>query len=155
MVVASYPSPQPDGIDVRLGDNAPLHSSGVGKALLAFQHRGMWGHVARTFGFPHYTAKTLTNLASLRKELEQVREQGYALDQEETMEGMIGVAGPVFDHAKLVIAAFSVVGPRARLSPERVPEIARLVRAASDQISYRLGYRPGRRRAGRQPAVGS
>ena len=150
IVVASYPSPQPDGIDVRLGDKAPLHSSSVGKTLLAYRQRSTWGHVARTFGFPHYTSKTITNLASLRKELEQIREQGYALDQEETMEGMIGVAGPVFDHTGRVIAAFSVAGPATRLSPERVPEIARLVCAASDQISYRLGYRPGRRQAGRR-----
>jgi len=148
LVVGSYPSPQPDGIDVRLGDKAPLHSSGVGKTLLAYQQRSAWGHVARTFGFPHYTSKTITNLANLRKELEQIREQGYALDQEETMEGMIGVAGPVFDHTGRVIAAFSVAGPATRFSPERVPDIARLVCAASEQISYRLGYRPGRKRAG-------
>ncbi|MGD0124888.1 MAG: IclR family transcriptional regulator [Terriglobia bacterium] len=150
LVVASYPSPQPGGPDVRLGDIAPLHCSGVGKALLAYQPRSPLGPIVRAAGFPHYTRKTITNLAGLRKELELVREQRYALDQEETLEGLIGVAGPVFDHTGHAVAAFSVAGPATRLSAERVPEIARLVCAASDQISYRLGYRPGRRQAGRR-----
>jgi len=141
LVVASYPSPQPGGIDVRLGDTAPFHSSGVGKTLLAYQPRALLGRIARALGLPHYTSKTITNLAGLRKELEQIREQGYAVDQEETLEGMIGVAGPVFDHTGRIIAAFSVAAPATRLSAQQVPEIARLVSTASEQISYRLGYR--------------
>jgi IclR family acetate operon transcriptional repressor len=148
IVVGSYGDPQPDGVDVRLGDTAPLHCSSVGKTLLAYRPRSLMTQIARTSGFHRFTPKTFTNLASLRQDLDRTREQGYALDLEETMEGIIGVGGPVFDHTGGVIAAFSVAGPATRLSVQRMPEITRLVCSASDQISYRLGYRG--RAAGRR-----
>ncbi len=141
IVVGSYGEPQPDGVDVPVGDTAPLHSSSVGKTLLAYQPRGLMTQIARTSGFQRFTSKTFTNLASLRQDLDRIREQGYAVDLEETMEGMIGVGGPVFDHTGNAIAAFSVAGPATRLSVQRMPEIASLVCTASDRISYRLGHR--------------
>jgi IclR family acetate operon transcriptional repressor len=141
-------SPQPVGLDARLGGEMPLHCTGVGKILLAYQSEDSLIQIARTRGFPRFTPHTITSLANLRKELEQIREQGYALDQEETVEGLRCVAGAVFDHTGRVIAAFSVAGPATRVTPPRLPEIARLVCATSQQISFRLGYRGGRRETG-------
>jgi DNA-binding IclR family transcriptional regulator len=141
LVVASFASPRPGNVDIRLGDSAPLHCSAVGKTLLAYQPRVLLGQIARSFGFPRYTSKTLTDMVTLRKELERIREQGYALDQEETAEGMIGVAGPVFNHAGEVVAAFGVAGPAIRLSRAPLPEIIGLVCAAREQISFHMGYR--------------
>ena len=92
-------------------------------------------------GLTRQTAHTLTTLAQLRKELERIREQGFAVDQEETVEGLSCVAGPLFNHAGQIVAAFSVAGPATRLTPARLREIAQLVRDTSQQISYRLGYR--------------
>jgi DNA-binding IclR family transcriptional regulator len=134
-------SPQPVGLEARLSGVMPLHCTGVGKILLAYQSEDLLIQLAHTRGFARFTPHTITSLANLRKELEQIREQGYALDQEEAVEGLRCVAGPVFDHTGRVIAAFSVAGPAARISPERLPEIARLVRGTSEQISFRLGYR--------------
>jgi DNA-binding IclR family transcriptional regulator len=134
-------SPQPVGLEVRLGEVMPLHCTGVGKILLAYQREDLLVQLAHTGGFARFTPHTITSLVNLRKELEQIREQGYALEQEEAIEGLRCVAGPVFDHAGRVIAAFSVAGPATRMTPPRLPEIARLVRATSQQISLRLGYR--------------
>jgi IclR family acetate operon transcriptional repressor len=139
--IDKFESPQPVGLEARLGGVMHLHCTGVGKILLAYQSQGLFIQIARTPGFPRLTPHTITSLANLRKELEQIREQGYAVDQEENVEGLRCVAGPVFDHTGRVIAAFSVTGPAARLTPQRLPEIARLVRATSQQISFRLGYR--------------
>ena len=141
--MGSFGDPRPDGVDVRLGDTAPLHCSSVGKTLLAYQPRGLMTQIARTSGFPRFTSKTFTNLASLRKDLDQIRGQGYALDLEEAVEGIIGVGGPVFDHTGGVIAAFSVAGPATRLSVQRMPEIARLVSrpATGFQIAWGTGAR--------------
>ena len=126
----------------------PLHCTGVGKILLAYGSGNLLNRVARTSGFPRFTPQTITSLANLKKELEGIREQGYAVDQEEAVEGLRCVAGPLFDHTGRVIAAFSVVGPVTRITPLRVPEIARLVCATSRRISSRLGYR-GRWAVGR------
>ena len=149
--IDKFGSPQPVGLDARLGGVMPLHCTGVGKILLAYQSENLLIQIAHTRGFARFTPHTITSLANLRKELEQIREQGYALDQEEAVEGLRCVAGPVFDHTGRVIAAFSVAGPATRLTPPRLPGIARLVRATSQQISLRLGYRGGRRETeGRQ-----
>ena len=99
--------------------------------------------VAQSPGLARLTAHTITALSPLRRELERIREQGYALDQEEAVEGLRCVAGPVFNHAGRIVAAFSVAGPAPRLSPPRVTEIAQMVRETSEQISYRLGFRGG------------
>ena len=138
--IDKFESPPPAALDARLGGVMPLHCSGAGKILLAYQGKGLLDQLARTQGFPRLTPHTITNPANLRKELEQIREQGYALDQEETVEGRRCVAGPVFDHTGHVIAAFSVAGPAARMTPSRLSEIAGLVRATSRQISFCLGY---------------
>src|SRR5208337_4066435 len=143
--IEKFGSPQPVGLDARLGEVMPLHCTGVGKTLLAYQGRDLLNKVARTAGFPRFTPHTITSPANLKKELERIREQGYALDQEEAVEGLCCVAGPVFDHTGRVVAAFSVAGPATRVTPPRLPEIARLVHATSQQISFRLGYRGGRR----------
>jgi IclR family acetate operon transcriptional repressor len=146
--IEKFGSPQPVGLDARLGGVMPLHCTGVGKALLAYQSGDLLNQIARTPGFPRFTPHTITSLANLRKELERIREQGYALDQEEAVEGLRCVAGPVFDHTGPVIAAFSVAGPATRMTSSRLPEIVRLVCGTSQQISFRLGYR-GSRQVGR------
>jgi len=139
--IDKFDSPQPVGLDARLGGVMPLHCTGVGKTILAYQGEELLNRIAQSPGFPRRTAKTITGLAQLRKELEQIREQGYTVDQEEAVEGLSCVAGPVFNHAGQVVAAFSVAGPATRLTSARIPELAQLVRETSQEISYRLGYR--------------
>jgi len=139
--IEKYDSPQPVGLDARLGGVMPLHCTGTGKTLLAYQGDDLLNQIAQSPGFTRMTAHTITELPQLRKELERIREQGFAVDQEETVEGLSCVAGPLFNHAGQIVAAFSVAGPATRLTPARLREIAQLVRDTSQQISYRLGYR--------------
>jgi DNA-binding IclR family transcriptional regulator len=138
--IEKFDSPQPVGLEARLGRVMPLHCTGVGKTLLAYQGEDLLNQIAQSPGLTRLTAHTITGLPQLRRELERIREQGYALDQEEAVEGLRCVAGPVFDHTGEIVAAFSVAGPAMRLTPARIPEIARLVRETAQQISYRLGY---------------
>jgi IclR family acetate operon transcriptional repressor len=138
--IDKFDSPQPVGLDARLGGIMPLHCTGVGKTLFAYQSEEMQNRIAQSPGFKRMTARTITSLPQLRKELEQIRGQGYTVDQEEAVEGLSCVAGPIFNHLGHVVAAFSVAGPATRLTSARIPEIAQLVRATSRQISYRLGY---------------
>jgi IclR family acetate operon transcriptional repressor len=141
ITIEKFGSPQPVGLDARLGSVMPLHATGVGKTLLAYHSDELLSQVAQSLGLPRVTAHTLTTLPQLRRELERIRAQGYAFDQEEAVEGLRCVAGPVFNHAGQVVAAFSVAGPATRLTPARLAEIAQMVRETSQQISHRLGYR--------------
>jgi DNA-binding IclR family transcriptional regulator len=137
--IEKFDSPQPVGLDARLGGIMPLHCTGVGKTLLAYQGEDLLNQIAHA-GFTRMTTHTITGLVALRRELERIREQGYAVDQEEAVEGLSCVAGPVFNHTGQVVAAFSVAGPTSRLTTARLTELAQLVRETSQQISYRLGY---------------
>jgi len=139
--IEKYDSHQLVGLDTRLGGVMPLHCTGVGKTLLAYQGEEFLNQIAQSPGLTRMTTHTITALPQLRKELERIREQGYTLDQEEAVEGLNCVAGPVFNHLGQIVAAFSVAGPATRMTPARVPEIAQLVKETSQQISYRLGYR--------------
>ena len=141
--IEKFGSPQPVGLTAPLGGLIPLHCTGVGKVLLAYQDDESVRRIAESSRLEHKTSHTITTLPQLRKELAQIREQGYALDNEEAVDGLRCVAAPVFDHRGQVIAAFSVAGPASRVTMGRVPTLAKLVCETSKQISYRLGYTAG------------
>jgi DNA-binding IclR family transcriptional regulator len=144
--IEKFEGPRPVGLDASPGKMMPLHCTAVGKILMAYQRVAFLTEVARAAGLRRFTPHTISSLANLRKEREQIREQGYALEQEEAAMGLRCVAGPLFDHNGRVVAAFGVAGPATRLTPARLPKIVNLVRATSKQISFRLGHRRQTRR---------
>ncbi len=140
--IEKFHGPHPVSLDTPLGAAMPLHATGVGKALLAFQEEKQTAAIIRTVGLPSLTRNTLTSSAELKKELARIREQGFAVDDEEAVTGLRCVAAPFFDHSGRTVAAFSVAGPASRVSLQRTPEIASAVLEAAAEISHRLGYSP-------------
>ncbi|WP_239495357.1 IclR family transcriptional regulator [Salinicola halophilus] len=123
----------------RLGSRAPLHASGVGKALLAWMppmefERIMSGRILES-----ETPNTLTDLDRLRDQLVTIREQGYAIDREEHAIGLNCVAATLHDESGLPLAAISVSGPVARIDDARLPELAETVAATAREITTRIG----------------
>ncbi len=139
--IEKYGSPQPMGLTAPLGGILPLHCSGVGKALLAFQSDDHAKGLVEAEGLERYTQHTITSVAQLRKELARIREDGYSVDNEEAVDGLRCVAAPIFDHTGNVVAAFSVAGPATRVTAARVPALSKLVKDTSRQISFRLGHK--------------
>src|ERR1022692_4354410 len=107
----------------QIGNRLPAHSTGSGKALLAFLPRDMVEGILRRFGMASRTPKTVTDSAELFRELEQVRTLGYARDDEEHEEGVRCIAVPVRDASGQVVASLSVSGPAARLSDARIDTV--------------------------------
>ncbi|MBZ5545330.1 MAG: IclR family transcriptional regulator [Acidobacteriia bacterium] len=138
--IEKFGSPQPVGLDPRLGGQMPLYCTGVGKVLLAFQRDEALAEMLRSLPLDRRTQHTITALPQLKKELSKIREQGYAFDQEEAVVGLRCVAAPLLDHLGRVVAAFSVAGPSTRLTDARIEELTGLVRETSREISHRLGY---------------
>jgi IclR family transcriptional regulator, KDG regulon repressor len=152
--IEKFGSPQPMGLTAPLGGILPLHCSGVGKALLAFQPDDRAMAFVETVGLQRYTPHTITSSSHLRKELAHIRQEGFSVDNEEAVEGLRCVAAPIFDHTGRAIAAFSVAGPTTRVTPARVPSLAKLVKETSRQISYRLGYKDATLAGTNVPATG-
>jgi IclR family transcriptional regulator, acetate operon repressor len=123
------------------GTKSPLHASGIGKALMA---HGPEDRLDRLLGrgLQGYTARTITDPGRLATELEAIRAQGYAVDDEERNEGMRCVAAPIRDAYGETIAGLSVSGPVSRVAPDRIPDFAEKVIAAAEAVSLALGARP-------------
>lgn len=125
----------------QIGRRVPLHSTGCGKVLLAYLEPAERSRIIREKGLPAYTRNTITNPKELERALAEIRRYGYAVDDEETDEGVRCVAGPVRDHTGKVIAAISISGPITRVTKEKIPHLGKLVAEACSELSVMLGYK--------------
>ncbi len=137
--VAQVASPQPIQYVGWVGRRTPAHASATGKALLAFQPAAVIEQVLRA-PLQRYTARTITDAALLRAELEQVRRRGYAVAHEELQAGLTAVAAPIREADGRVQAVLSLSAPTYRTPPARQREHARLVVQAAAEVSRLLGY---------------
>lgn len=129
----------------RIGSTQPMHSTSVGKCILAHASESTLQAVIAA-GLPARTGTTITTETRLREELARIREQGWAIDDIENEEGIRCVAAPIFDASGGCTHALSVSGPISRVPRERVPELAPLVTRAAADISRRMGAPAGARR---------
>jgi len=130
------------GMYTRIGKRAPAHCTALGKVMLAFTPEQVWyEQVVRQLGLRRFSPTTITTEDELRDEIQRIRRHGYAVDNGETGECVRCVAGPIRDYTGSVVAALSVSGPQAQVTPGRVPELSVAVLAACRVISEKLGYR--------------
>lgn len=125
----------------QVGKRLPMHCSGVGKTLLAHLPEIEINKIICKKGLPGLTAKTITEPEALFEELKRIREQGYALDNEEISEGLMCVAAPIRNYSGQVMAALSVAGPTVRMNGEKIEEVKESVLRVCNAISCRLGYK--------------
>ena len=124
---------------VKLGGRAPIHASGAGKALLAALPDAKAREMLMRHGLKRFTGNTLEDLPALDRELERVRAEGFAIDDEEHAVGLRCVAATVHDEHGEPVAAISLSGPRARITDERIGHLGRLVVATANRISLAMG----------------
>ena len=126
-------------MSAKLGSRAPLHASGVGKAMLAaLPERAVAATIGRR-DLTVYTPRTLTTFAALASELVATRARGYAVDDEEHAAGLRCVAAAVLDENGQPWAAVSLAGPTTRMTHERLPALGALVRATASDLTSVLG----------------
>ena len=88
-----------------------------------------------------YTDTTIKSRTALKKELEEIAQQGFSIDNEELDIGVRCVAAPIRDYTRRIVGSISVSGPTMRLTEERIQtELIPLVRASADELSTRLGF---------------
>ena len=132
-----------------LGSSAPAHTTGSGKAMLAYRPAetiaGMYPREREPL--ERLTPRTHTTVASLQDEFARIRRRGYALDDEEHEEGVSCVAAPVFDGQGTAFAAISISAPTSRIVHADTGELGRLLCRHSAEVSAALGHAPDRARA--------
>jgi len=128
----------------QLGKTIPLHTGGVGKALMAYLPEERIKEIIQKHGLPRLTPNTVTDPDMLMKTLQEIREKGYSIDNEEVALGVKCVAAPIRNINGDVIASISVSGPPAMINEETIPKLAELVKKGALEISRELGFDPKR-----------
>jgi DNA-binding IclR family transcriptional regulator len=134
-------SPHSIGISSQIGGRNPAHCTGVGKMLISALTAVEVEKIIAEKSLKKFTEKTITNPAVLQQHLHKIREQGYAVDDEEIESGLRCVAAPVRNHRREVVAAISLSGPAQRMDTEKLDQIVSGVVATANIISAQLGYR--------------
>jgi DNA-binding IclR family transcriptional regulator len=127
-------SPASLRVNAEVGFMAPLHSTALGKVLLAFGRQPIPENLER------YTEFTLVDRDSLRKHLETVRENGYAVDDEEFDMGVRCIAAPIFDFREKIVGSIGISGPLTRMTSSRMELLAEQVLSISRQLSDKMKF---------------
>ena len=142
-IVAKRDSEGPVRVVQKVGATRPIYCTAVGKTLAAWLPEPDLDNVLDRLHFERMTAKTITARAAFRRELAHIRATGFAIDNEEHMEGIRCLATPVREQSGEVCAALCIVGPKGRLSLRRLAELRKPLAARAAELSKRLGYKKG------------
>ncbi|MFQ5923537.1 MAG: IclR family transcriptional regulator [Anaerolineales bacterium] len=123
------------------GKRLPIHRTALGKALVAELPDDQLEAIVKETGLKRNTPNTHTKLRDLKLDLQRIRKQGYAVDDEEDEIGMRCVGVPIRDYRGLAPAAISVTGLVRRLPMVRIPKLAKTMMTTANQISEQLGHR--------------
>lgn len=126
----------------RVGLRNPAHSSALGKVLLAELVEEKLERFIKEKGLLKRTENTITDPDILKKHLKIVRQQGYAVDDEENEKGIRCVGAPIYNEAGKVVAAISISGPAFQVTRKRIQtKLKREVVETASEISQKLGFR--------------
>ncbi|UOF92450.1 IclR family transcriptional regulator [Fodinisporobacter ferrooxydans] len=124
----------------RIGRRVPIHSSAVGKALVAFSPAADIERILDGYVFGKRTENTILNREDFLRELEQVRRQEYAIDDQENEPGVRCVAVPIRNYSGQAVAAISISTPISGLDDEQFDQLLALLQETAQQISRQMGF---------------
>ena len=119
-----------------------MHSSAVGKVLLAYMNPLAQQPMIDRMKLERFTPNTITGRERFLKTLSDIRIKGYGLDDEEHAIGLRCVAAPIFNEAREAIAGISLSGPAARVTDRRFRELAEMVQRTARVITREFGGKP-------------
>mgnify|MGYP006275717663 CR=1 FL=1 len=131
-------------LDRSIGETEPLHCTSLGKTLLAYQPEEERRRLLETIELVPLTEHTITDRARLAEELERVRSQGYAVDDQELALELRCVAAPVLAEDGTLISAVSISAPADKLLRETVPTLLPALLEAVSTISRNMADVPPR-----------
>ncbi len=140
--VAQIESPMTMRAIARPGGRAAMHASGVGKALLAAMCDKLVDSILKRHGMPKLTEKTLTRPDELKRQLNEIRARGFAVDDEENAIGLRCIAAAILDETQSPVGAISLSGPAVRIRRDLIDEFGASVRETADKITKALGGYP-------------
>jgi len=126
--------------EVQIGEVLPLHVGSTAKVFLAFDAEAEKAFA--THDLETYTPYTTTSRTKLAREVEQIREDGYAVSSQEGNIGSMGLSAPIFDRHGQMVAGLGIAGPMQRMVPNHIERYVPAVLDAASRVSMALGYDP-------------
>ncbi|MED4600499.1 IclR family transcriptional regulator [Paenibacillus validus] len=124
----------------RIGRRIPLHATSVGKVFLAFKSKEELAKLLDGYDFYEKTVNTITTKERLMAELDEIRRQGYAVDNQEYEPGVRSAGVPIYNYAGEVAAAISITTTIARVDDKAFEQLIPLLVQVGQEISERMGY---------------
>ncbi|MFC7395244.1 IclR family transcriptional regulator [Scopulibacillus cellulosilyticus] len=125
----------------QVGKRAPMHCTSAGKTILAYLPKEEVLSIVEQKGLPQHTKNTITNTEDLFKNLDEIKNKGYGIEQEENELGIRCVAAPIFNHTGKIAGAISISGPSIRMSEARISTLKDELMKVCNMLSTRLGYK--------------
>lgn len=141
-VVATVLGPQRLVSHMRLGDLAPLYATSGGKAILAYLSEEMLREYLATVRFERMTAKTITSVNTLKREIETIRRTGLAYSFEEFTPGIIGIGAVVLPREGQPIGSLNIAIPAVRSKPDVLERAAQALQRAARELLQQIGQTP-------------
>jgi len=138
-VIDQVVSDQIYSLSASVGMIEPMHASSVGKCILAYRPLEIINDILNDYEFTPYTNNTITDNCSLMAELAKIREQGYAIDNEEIADGVRCVAAPIFDYRKRVKYSIGISGPVSLMTGENIRMYQKKLVQAATKIGREVG----------------
>jgi DNA-binding IclR family transcriptional regulator len=133
-------------MDTWVGRRMRVHATSVGKALVAHIPQARLEKILSDRGMEKRTPKTITTVPRLLKDLEKVRAQGYAMDDEENNLGARCLGAPVFNQSGAIEASIGLSGTTNQVNAQTMPRILEALKDAARHVSMQLGFRAPHRR---------
>ncbi len=133
---------------LRLGGSLPLHAGAAPRVLLAYEPHELWEEYVAAGPLEAWTRNTPTTRAELFRRLEEVRETGCSVSDEDVTLGIAALGAPIFAWRGELRAALSISGVRPAILGEDADLLRALVVDGAREISRALGYVPDREPAG-------
>ncbi|MFT4066313.1 IclR family transcriptional regulator [Paraburkholderia sp.] len=121
-------------LKIRTGLRAPMHCTSIGKLFLAHMDEQEWQDYAMR-PLQRFTEKTLTDIADLRRQLDEIRRTDFALSDEEFVRGVIGAAVPVYDGSRRLLAGLSISAPAARMTSAQLRKLKPVFSDVAQEIA--------------------
>lgn len=139
IIVYIAEGPRPVRIAGTVGDTLPAHVAAGAKAILAHSSPNSWKRFSKT-KMPSYTQNTITDPKVLRDRFEDIRQQGFAFDNEEHDIGINAIGVPIFNNDEEPVAALVVAGPSQRITWDNDSSYVPKIKETAAKISAQLYY---------------
>jgi DNA-binding IclR family transcriptional regulator len=128
------------GVKSNVGERVPLHCSAPGKIWLANLPDDRLNEVIKLIKFEPFTPFTIDNADKLKASIQQAKESGYAVDNQEYSTDLVSVAAAIKNYRGRVIACVSIIAPALRVNDEKIKELGNNIKTMAEKISQSMGF---------------